>query len=220
MATSIQAIIWDLDGVIIDSGEEHRQAWQRLAREEGVPFSDAQFWSTFGQRNDAILAQIWGPLPQERVKELAERKEVYYRDYVRKMARPLPGAIELLSELAEAGYPMALASSAPIANIELVSEVLGLKRFLKALVSGETVPHGKPAPDVFLKAASELDVAPAHCLVFEDAVVGVQAAKAGGMYCIAIAGKHDQPGLHAANLVVASLTEVHLTQIQQLTSVS
>jgi beta-phosphoglucomutase len=220
MANPIQAVIWDLDGVIIDSAEQHREAWQRLAREEGVPLSDAQFWSTFGQRNDAILTQIWGSLSKERIQELGGRKEVYYREYVRETARALPGAIELLSELYAAGYPMALASSAPIANVELVSEVLGLRRFLKALVSGDTVPHGKPAPDVFLKAASELGIEPAHCLVFEDAVAGVQAAKAGGMYCIAVAGPNDQPGLHAANLVVQSLTQVHLAQIQQLAAVS
>lgn len=220
MAHPIRAVIWDLDGVIIDSAEQHREAWQRLAREEGVSLSNAQFWSTFGQRNDAILTQIWGTLSKERIQALGDRKEVYYREYVRETARALPGALELLSELHNAGYPMALASSAPIANIELVSEVLGLRRFLKALVSGDTVPHGKPAPDVFLKAASELDIEPANCLVFEDAVAGVQAAKASGMYCIAVAGPNDQPGLQAANLVVQSLTEVHLTQIQQLAPAS
>src|SRR5919109_1352945 len=79
MSNTIQAVIWDLDGVIIDSANEHRQAWQRLAREDGVKMSDEDFWATFGQRNDDILAFVWGPLSLEQAKTLADRKEAYFR---------------------------------------------------------------------------------------------------------------------------------------------
>jgi beta-phosphoglucomutase len=191
MAGSIQAVIWDLDGVIIDSADEHRRSWHRLAQEEGLPFTDEQFWATFGQRNDTIIPLLWGEMSSERVRELADRKEAYFREFIRETAAPLPGAIELLSALKDAGYQQALASSTPIANIDLISEVLGLKRYLTALVSGESVAHGKPAPDVFLKAASELGIEPSKCLVIEDAVAGVEAALAGGMYCIAVAYERD-----------------------------
>src|ERR1700682_2042176 len=169
MPDSVRAVIWDLDGVIIDSADAHRKAWWRLAEELHIPYSDEQFWSTFGQRNDAIIPALIGPVSAERLKELGDRKEAYFRDIIRDTIAPLPGAIELLSELRDAGYPQALASSTPIANIELISDALGLKRYLSALVSGETVPHGKPAPDIFLKAAEELGVEAAHCLVIEDA---------------------------------------------------
>jgi beta-phosphoglucomutase len=216
MSNMIQAVIWDLDGVIIDSGEEHRLAWFRLAQEEHLPLTDEQFWSTFGWRNDAIIPYLWGPLPPARVKELGDLKEEYFREAIRKSAAPLPGAIELLSELHDAGYSQALASSAPVANIELVSEVLGLDRYLNALVSGETVPHGKPAPDIFLKAAERMGVPAAHSLVIEDAVAGVEAAHAGGMRCIAVVGDRDLPGLRAAELTVRSLTEVNVERIQAL----
>ena len=216
MSNTIQAIIWDLDGVIIDSANEHRQAWQRLAREEGVPFTDETFWATFGRRNDDILAATWGKLPPEQVTALANRKEQYFRELIRSTAKPLPGAIELMRELHEAGYRQALASSAPIENIALISEVLGLKRYLTVLVSGETVARGKPAPDLFLKAAKELGIDPAHCLVIEDAVAGVQAAHAAGMRCIAVAGNRDLPGLRQAELMVKTLTEVNLERIQNL----
>ena len=140
-------------------------------------------------------------------------KSAITRDAARTTATALPGAIELLSELHTAGYPQALASSAPVANIEMVSEVLGLNRYLDALVSGDNVPHGKPAPDVFLKAAATLGVAPAVSLVIEDAVAGVQAAHAAGMRCIAVAGERDLAGLRAAELMVKSLTEVNLARI-------
>lgn len=216
MSNTIQAVIWDLDGVIIDSAEEHLQAWQRLAREEGVPMSDADFWATFGKRNDDIFAIIWGPLSPEEVRTLANRKEAYFREYIRSTAAPLPGSMELMKGLHEAGFAQALATSTPPENIELISEVLGLGRYLTALVSGESVPRGKPAPDIFLKAAETLHVDPTHSLVIEDAVAGVEAAHAAGMRCIAVAGNRDLPGLRAAELMVRSLTEVKVDTIRSL----
>lgn len=216
MSNSIQAVIWDLDGVIIDSAQEHRLAWQRLAREEGVPFTDTDFWATFGKRNDDIIAIQWGSLPPQQVKLLADRKENYFRELIRKTAAPLPGSIELMRGLHETGFRQALASSAPIENIQLISDALGLERYLTALVSGETVPHGKPAPDIFLKAAQALDIEPPYCLVIEDAVAGVQAAHAAGMCCISVAGNRDLPGLRQAELMVKSLTEVDVKRVRTL----
>jgi len=160
---------------------KHRLAWHRLASEEGVAFTDADFWATFGKRNDDIFASIWGPLPPEQEKALADRKEAYFREYIRKTAAPLPGAMELMRGLHEAGFPQALATSTPLQNIRLISDVLGLEKYLSVLVSGETVPRGKPAPDIFLAAAKGLGVDPTNCLVIEDAVAGVEAAHAAGM---------------------------------------
>ena len=216
MSNTIQAVIWDLDGVIIDSAEEHRQAWQRLAREEGVSFSDADFWATFGKRNDDIIPLFWGSLSPEQIQALANRKEAYFREFIRETAKALPGAMELMKELHEAGFHQALASSTPIENIDLISEVLGLKHYLTVLVSGETVARGKPAPDIFLKAAQELGMNPGQCVVIEDAVAGVEAAHAAGMRCIARAGNRDLPGLRQADLMVRTLTEVNVERIRNL----
>lgn len=218
MPSALQAVIWDLDGVVIDSADEHRQAWQRLAREEGVTFTDADFWSTFGKRNDDIIPQFWGSLSAEQLKALADRKEAYFRELIRERAVPLPGAMELMRRLHEAGFAQALASSTPIENIQLISDVLGLKRYLSVLVSGERVARGKPAPDIFLKGASELHMNPSWCVVIEDAVAGVQAAHAAGMRCIAVAGNRDLPGLREAELMVKDLTEVDVERIQALGS--
>ncbi len=212
----VQAVIWDLDGVVIDSEKDHKKAWQRLAHEAGKEFTDEQFVATFGWRNDAIVPKVWGKVSQEELQGLADRKETYYRDYVRHTAAFLPGSQELMRALHDAGYPQALGSSAPIANIELVKEVLGLDRYINAFISGETVPHGKPAPDIFLKAAKELGIKPEHCLVIEDAVAGVAAAHAGGMYSIAVAYGRVLPGLQVATLVVKDLTEVNVERIQHL----
>ncbi|GCE12282.1 HAD family hydrolase [Tengunoibacter tsumagoiensis] len=216
MTIPIRAVIWDLDGVIIDSAEEHNISWHRMAQDEGVPFTDEQFYATFGMRNDAIIPLLWGEMSREHIQRMADKKELYYRAAIREKARALPGALELLSALKEAGYAQALASSAPIKNIEVVSEVLGLKTFLTALVSGETVPHGKPAPDVFLKAAQELGIAPSESLVIEDAVHGVEAAHAGGMRCVAVTYGKQTPGLLAAELTVNTLTEMSVEKIKGL----
>jgi beta-phosphoglucomutase family hydrolase len=216
MANTIQAVIWDLDGVIIDSADAHRHAWQRLAREAGVTFTDADFWATFGKRNDDIIPLFWKDLSTERLQALANRKELFFRAFVRESAAPLPGSMELMYGLREAGFKQALASSTPIENIQLIKELLHLDQYLSALVSGESVARGKPAPDIFLKAAAELHMPPPVCLVIEDAVAGVQAAHTAGMRCIAVAGNRDLPGLHAADLMVKDLTEVDVERVRSI----
>jgi beta-phosphoglucomutase len=205
------AVLWDVDGVLLDSAEQHRQAWHRLAGEEGVAFTDADFWATFGMRNGDIIPRFYGAdLSAERVQALADRKEAYYRDLLRTQAQPLPGARELVVALHPAGYRQAIGSSAPPENLRLIVELLGLAPYVEAVISGERVARGKPAPDIFLEAARAVGVAPRRCLVIEDAPAGVEAAHAGGMRCLAVrrAGQADAPGLDAADLVVDALTQV------------
>jgi beta-phosphoglucomutase len=211
---ALQAIIWDMDGVIVDSSDEHRRAWQQLAAEEGVAFSDADFWSTFGWSNAAIIPRFWGAnLSREQVDALANRKEIHFRALVREGITALPGALELLQAAHEAGLKQSLASSAPLENIRLMSDLLGLHRWLDAVVSGDRLPRGKPAPDIFLLAAEKLGVAPQHCLVIEDAPAGVAAAKAAGMRCLAVTTSHEASALTAADRVVSSLKEVQLRNL-------
>lgn len=216
MANTIKAVIWDLDGVILDSANEHRRAWHRLAEDEGIVFTDQDFWATFGKRNNDIIPHYWPVTSAEHLQQLADRKEAYFREFVRETAAFLPGAEALMRNLHEAGFAQALASSTPLVNIALIDEILGLNRYLSALVSGESVPHGKPAPDIFLKAARELGVPADASLVIEDAVAGIQAARAAGMYCIAVDGGRALAGLRAADLVVDDLTEVTVERVRSL----
>ena len=213
------AVIWDVDGVLIDSGEQHRRAWEQLAREEGLPYSDAAFWATFGMRNADIFPRMFGVSgPPERLVALGDRKEAIYRALLAEDAAPLPGAKELLAALHAAGYRQALGSSAPPANLEAIISLLGLASFLDAIVSGEQVARGKSAPDIFLAAAEGLDIPPAHCLVIEDAPAGVAAAHAGGMRCLAVrrAGQPDAPGLDAADALVDALTDASVALVDRL----
>ena len=219
---SAYAVIWDVDGVLIDSGEQHRRAWEQLAREEGLPYSDAAFWATFGMRNADIFPRMFGVSgPPERIVALGDRKEAIYRALLAENAVALPGAKELLAALHAAGYRQALGSSAPPANLEAIIGLLGIASFLNAIVSGEQVAHGKPAPDIFRAAAERLQIPPAQCLVIEDAPAGVAAAHAGGMRCLAVrrAGQPDAPGLDAADALVDSLMDASVALVDRLLAV-
>jgi beta-phosphoglucomutase len=213
------AVLWDVDGVLIDSGEQHRRAWEQLAREERLPYSDDAFWATFGMRNSDIFPRMFNISgPPERIAALADRKEAMYRELLAKEAVALPGARELLAALHAAGYRQALGSSAPPANLEAIIALLDIAPFLDAIVSGEQVARGKPAPDIFLAGAQRLGIAPARCLVIEDAPAGVAAAHAGGMRCLAVrrAGQPDAPGLDAADALVDALTDASVALVDQL----
>ena len=217
------AVLWDVDGVLIDSGEQHRRAWEQLAREEHLPYSDAAFWATFGMRNSDIFPRMFGVSgPPERIAALGDRKEAIYRDLLAQDAVALPGAKQLLAALHAAGYRQALGSSAPPANLEAIIHLLGIAPYLDAVVSGEQVAHGKPAPDIFLAGAERLGIAPVHCLVIEDAPAGVAAAHAGGMRCLAVrrAGQPDAPGLDAADALVDSLEHASVALVDQLLGIS
>ena len=220
-ARGAYAVIWDVDGVIIDSAEQHRRAWGQMAAEHGFTYTDDDFWATFGMRNDDIIPKIFGVTERERLTLMAERKESLYRELVAAEATALPGARELMEALHAAGYRQALGSSAPPANIAVIVELLGLGGWLDAMVSGEMVARGKPAPDIFLAAAERLGVAPGRALVIEDAPAGVAAAHAGGMRCIAVrrAGKEDAPGIEAAERVVTTLHDVAVTLVDALLGV-
>ena len=217
------AVLWDVDGVIIDSGEQHRQSWQMLARENGLNYSDERFWASFGRRNADVIPYLFGVTPPEdELARLADRKEEIYRQLLAIEAQPLPGAKDLMAALHRAGYHQALGSSAPTANINLVVKLLGIGLFLDGSVSGEEVARGKPAPDIYLAAAERAGVVPTRCLVIEDAVAGIEAAHAASMPALAVrrAGVVDPPGLLQANYIATSLTEVDVPLVDRLLKIA
>jgi beta-phosphoglucomutase len=202
-----RAVLWDMDGTLIDSAEYHWVTWRDTLAAEGHPLTRKQFAAWFGQRNDAILRQYFGDgiAPAEIVR-LGEAKEAAYRALVRgRGIEPLPGVRRWVQKLREAGWRQAVASSAPPANIEAIVDVLRLDDCFEAWVSAEEVAHGKPAPDVFLRAAEKLGVPPARSVVVEDAPAGVEAGRRGGMRTIGIASMGRSLD---ADIVVASLEDL------------
>lgn len=216
------AIIWDVDGTLVDTAEQHFRAWAKLAAEIGQPFTRADFAATFGMRNPEILRKLFFPDADDaRCAELGARKEDLYRASVRdEGTQLLPGVASLLAAFAAAGWPQAVGSSAPPGNLDLLLGLTDTRRYFAAVVSGDDVRRGKPDPEVFLTAAAKLGAAPNRCVVFEDAVAGVEAAKAGGMACVAVTfvGHHPAEKLRAAgaDLVVASLEAVTVEHVAAL----
>jgi beta-phosphoglucomutase len=215
------AVIWDVDGTLVDTAELHFAAWARLAGELGKPFTRAEFTATFGRRNPEILGTLFGAdFGAAEFNALAERKEEYYRASARDGVQLLPGVRTLLEGLHASGVAQGIGSSAPRGNLDLILELTATGGFFEAVVSQEDAERGKPDPEVFLVAAQRLRVQAAHCLVMEDAVAGVQAAKAGGMKCIAVsfAGHHPAELLKqaGADLVVKTLEKIDVSTVQEI----
>ncbi len=202
------AALWDMDGVLVESAPFHFVAWQRIWAELGLSVSEADFRKNFGQRNDTIIRDMLGGVSLEIVNSIGSKKEVYYRDAVKGHVAALPGAIDLLQSLRADGFRCAIASAAPRANVELILSELGVSSLFDALVSYEDVTRGKPDPQVYLLAAERVSVAPLRCLVLEDAVAGVEGAKAAGMACIAVTSTHPRRSLAKADLIVDRLADV------------
>jgi beta-phosphoglucomutase len=215
------AAIWDMDGTLVDTAEQHFLAWEIVCQELNRPFTRADFASTFGRRNPEILSQLFpGRFNKAEEEALADRKEALYRDLARKGIELLPGVAALLEGFHQAGFRQAIGSSAPRANLDLILEITGISKYLQAIVSSEDTTRGKPDPQVFLIAAQRLGVTPQNAIVFEDAVAGVEAARAGGMRCVGVTfvGHHSAEKLQAAGAdrVVKSLAEISIADVQRL----
>ncbi|APV45205.1 tRNA threonylcarbamoyl adenosine modification protein YeaZ [Dehalogenimonas formicexedens] len=212
-----RGVIWDMDGVIIDSADLHFQAWRETLAKHGVRMDREEFEQGFGRRNDDIIAGIiQRPITPEEVSAIGREKEAAYRRMVKGNARFFPGVLELMSSLKEGGFKQAVASSAPADNLALVVAEMKLEPFLSATVDASGVSKGKPDPEVFLKAAERLGLSPGSCLVIEDAVAGVEAAKRGGMAVVAVTNTHPREKLAAADLVLSSLEDVEPSQLLEL----
>ncbi len=202
----IQAIIWDMDGVVADTGEAHFLAWKALFAERGQTITHEQFAATFGMSNLPIL-KLWlgDDAPEAELQALAKRKEELFRARIRDHVRTLPGVVAWLERGRIRGYRQAIASSGPMANIVALLATLDLSDYFDALLSGAFLPQSKPDPTLFLNAAAALGAKPEQCLVIEDGIVGVEAARRAGMRCIAVTTTHPAEKLSQADLVVDSL---------------
>lgn len=213
--------IWDVDGTLVDTAELHYRAFKRFAAEEGREFSRQDFAWTFGRRNPEIMVQLFGEAGRgDAGRRMADRKEEYYRDAARAGVELLPGARALIGALAAAGWAQAIGSSAPPKNLELILELTGIGAALGAVVSGDDTVLGKPEPEVFLTAAARIGLSPADCVVLEDAVAGVEAARAAGMKCVAVTfcAHSSDADLRAAGAhrVVHSLAELSVEDLERL----
>jgi HAD superfamily hydrolase (TIGR01509 family) len=207
--------IFDWDGVIINSEEHHRVSWDRLAAETGYVLPEDHFKRGFGMKNDVIIPELlgWTTDPAE-IQRLSLRKEAIWREVVKEMGiKPLPGVVPWLETLAREGIASVIASSTHRENITSTLAFLGIGKYFAAIVAAEDVSRGKPDPEVFLTAAKRLGVAPRDGVVFEDALVGIAAAKAARIRVVAVATTNVREALHEADWVVDRLDELSVAKL-------
>ncbi len=206
-----RAVIFDMDGVLVDSYRAHLESWQALAAEHGRTFTEAEFAATFGRTSRDIIATLWGGTvagPDD-IRRLDDRKEALFRERIVRRFPAMPGARELIDSLRAAGFRLAVGSSGPPENVAAVLSHLGPPTLFDAVVNGRDVTRGKPDPQVFLIAAERLGVPPSLCVVVEDAPPGIEAAARAGMASVALLSTGRRPqdfeDVHPS-LVVSSLS--------------
>jgi len=209
-----RAVLWDLDGTLVDSEDYHWQSWRDALEPEGLAITYEQFLASFGKKNDPIMREWLGAgYTAERAMRLADAKEADYRRLVGAHGlTALPGAREWLTALHAAGWKQAIVTSAPLANAEIMLRALDMTPLFEAIVTAEDVSHGKPDPEVFLAAAARLGVPPARCIVVEDAAAGVEGARRAGMKSVGVSRRVTL----AADVFVESLRDLPSDQFERL----
>ena len=211
-----RGVLWDMDGVLVDTREFHFETWSQVLSKYRIHFSREIFKQIFGLNNFDILSYLLGEPPTlEQAAEIAGRKEQVFRQAIRGHLTPMPGVIQWLRRLNTWGVRQAIASSAPGANIDILVDELGIRNRFEVMVSGNELP-GKPDPAVFLEAARRIDILPEKCVVIEDSEAGIEAAKRGGMKCIAVTTATSAKGLSTADIIVDRLDSLHPVQFKRL----
>jgi len=215
------AVIFDVDGVLVDSYEPHFESWRVVGDELGQVITREQFASSFGRTSKDIIRLWWSELfgaslTDAKIAELDERKESAYREVIRETKPVMEGAVALIDALRGDGFKLAVGSSGPPENVALSLELLGRAEKFDARVTGMDVTRGKPDPQVFLIAAQKLGVEPKWCVVIEDAPAGIAAANAAGMASIGLLGTTDALGLKAAKHITPTLTALGPKMIREL----
>ena len=202
-----RAFIFDMDGTLVDNMRFHTEAWGRMLAENDVEMNAHDFLvKTAGKTNREILPTVFGDISDDRITELANRKESLYRELFLRERRPIAGAVEFLEKAKALGIKLAVATAAPEANVGFILDGLDLRRFFDAVTTADDVKRGKPDPEIFLASAAKLGVEPRHALVFEDALGGFEAARRAGMPSIGIATVNSIEEI----LAVGSVAEAHL----------
>ncbi len=203
------AVIFDMDGVLIDSYRAHYESWRVTAASRDIDMTPEIFAETFGQINIDIIPRLMPGATEDDIEQWSAEKEAAYRDIIAHDFPAMPGACALVSALRADGARLAVGSSGPRENVECVLAALPCGDCFAVSVCRPDVEKGKPDPEVFLAAAERLEVPPARCAVIEDAVVGLDAARAAGMAAIGITGTEERERLLGrAHHVIESFTEI------------
>ncbi len=217
----IEGVIFDMDGVLLDNLDFHLQAFKLFGEEMGRSLTSRQIQEVFGQKNsDMLQALLEKQLTEKEIKRYEARKEELYRNLIRPhlRERTVEGLFEFIATLRHGDFRIALATSGPVDNVNMVLDELHLRKDFDVVITGDQVKHGKPHPEAFLSAANGLNVPPSQCVVFEDSFSGVEAALRAGCKCVALATTHTEKELRSVSphLIIATFCEINAVQLQQL----
>ena len=213
----VKAVIWDMDGVIADTAQYHLKGWQMVFQKRGANYTEEDFRRNTGKRSDSIIRSVLGKQrPRNEIMTIIREKDENFRQLMGQNIRPFPGVLKLIALLKEHGFKTAIASSAPMENIRLITQSLKIHNRFNAIVSGWEVTKGKPDPQIFLLTAEKLGVEAENCIVIEDAIAGVTASKRAGIYCIAVTNTTPREDLREADLVIDTLEEITVDDLDRL----
>jgi len=216
-ARNKKAVIWDMDGVIVDTAQYHHKGWQIVFRKRGANYTEEDFRRNTGKRSDTIIKSVLGrKIEQGEIMAIIREKDKNFRQLMGQNIRPLPGVLKLITSLKEHKFKIAIASSAPMENIQLITQSLKIHNCFDTIVSGWEVMKGKPDPQTFLLAAEKLGVEAENCIVIEDAISGVTASKRAGIRCIAVTNTTPKEDLREADLVIDTLEEITVDDLDRL----
>lgn len=207
------AAIFDMDGVIVDSGPIHMQAWQLTLERHRIPFQVERFRRLFGMRDSEVVPRLIGMMSDEAVQELMNEKSHVFQEYIRSQGKLVPGVDVFIHALKDRGVQFGLASLARPEEIQTVLETVGLFDILPAVITGEQPLRDKPAPDIFLAAALRMGIAPEASVVFEDAIAGIEAARAAGATTVAITTSYSPGELSHADFIINDFFQPTLIEL-------
>lgn len=212
------AVIFDLDGTLIDNNPFHIQAWQQFYKKRNRTLTEEEYKEHFnGKTNTDVLAYVFDKaLSPGENEAYTNEKEDLYRIIYEPHIKPIKGLLNLLQKLEDAKIPMAIATSGIKVNIDYMFRHLDIKHFFKEVIYSKDIQKGKPDPEIYFITAERLNVLPQNCLVFEDSVAGVQSAKAAGMKVVAIATTHTPEELKSADKLIYDYDEISITDIREL----
>lgn len=212
------ALLFDMDGVIIDSNPAHKVMIQEFCKKYNKVMSDEDMRKhIYGRTNKEWIRHLFGEdLSDAQLKKYADEKELMFRVHYKKDIKPLPGLIDFLKMLEANNIPKAVGTSAPPANVQFVFENMDIQKYFGAVLDEDSVTVGKPNPEIYLKAANALNMAPADCIVVEDSLAGVEAGKRARCKVIGITTTHTPEELHKADITVADFTTLTLTDLEKL----
>ncbi len=213
-----EAVIFDLDGTLIDNNAYHIEAWKVFYKKIGREFTMDEYTTKMnGRINRDIFNYIFNrQVTDNEEQNFTNEKEALYREYYAPHIKPIPGLTDLLQQIKQAAIPMAIATSGWPVNIDFMFQHVPIKQYFNNVVDATGITNSKPYPEIFLKAAAAVSAKPVNCIAFEDSVAGVRSAKAAGMKVVALTTTHTKEDLHEADVIIKDYTEINLSTLLQL----